>query len=110
MMSLMPIGMPSIGESGLPLAPARGRRSAACAGRLEVEGDEGADLRLPGLERGEAALEEIARRILAAGEIRGRREIGPHDRGLDVGRVHDLGRCSSPSPSSEEGRGGAHGH
>ena len=63
MMSLMPTGMPSIGDSGLP---ARQRALDASAWRLSacrVEMDEGADVCLARRNRRKAALEELARRV-----------------------------------------------
>ena len=61
MMSLTPIGMPSIGESGLPARQRWFERSAASLGSNEIERDEGANLRLPGIEFRNAALQKFAR-------------------------------------------------
>ena len=76
MMSLMPTGMPSIGESGLPARQRAVDSSAAARAAIEAEVDEGADLGLERREIGEAAFEEIARRVGAAGKARRRGEIG----------------------------------
>ena len=88
MMSLIPIGMPSIGESGLPARQRSVERSAAVLRGGKIERDEGADLRLPGVEVGDAALEKFARRVFAAGEIRRRRKKRLHPGLNRVGRVH----------------------
>ena len=76
MMSLMPIGMPSIGERGLPSRQRAVDWSAATPRALQVEMHEGADLRLERSQVGEAAFEKIARAVGAAREARGRREVG----------------------------------
>src|SRR5262249_56461649 len=55
--------------------PARARLVGGRARTLEVEIDEGADLGLEQGDIGKAALEEVARRIGAAGKARRRREV-----------------------------------
>ena len=57
---------------------------------VEVERDKSADPRLPGFDLGDAALEEVARRICPAGEIRRRRKKWLHVGFCRVGRVHWL--------------------
>src|SRR5215510_5288870 len=86
MMSLTPIGMPSIGESG---APALGRPIRRRPRTVDVEIDEGANLRLPAVEIGETGFQEIARAFRARCELRCTRQIGAHARvGADRWYVH----------------------
>ena len=105
MMSLIPIGMPSIGESGLPARQRFVERSAAVLRGVEVERDEGADLRLPGVELGDAALEEVREASLS----RWRNSPSPEETaasGADrIGRVHGFAcRCSALRPMSVAAR------
>ena len=51
-------------------------RGAPCAGKIER--DESADLRLPGVKLGDAALEELTRRIFSICEIRRHGKKRPH--------------------------------
>jgi len=60
----------------LARAPARGRLVGAGARAIDIEMHEGTDLGLVRPEIGEAALEEVARRIAAAREARRRRQVG----------------------------------
>ncbi len=57
-------------------APTRARLIGGDARAFEVEMNEGADLRLERGKGGETTLQEIARRIAALCEARGRREVG----------------------------------
>ena len=70
MMSLIATGMPSIGDSGLPRLPARGRGVGGLDGAVLVQPDEGADGRIELDDALEGFLEIGAGRGLAGAQAR----------------------------------------
>ena len=66
----MPIGMPSIGDSGSPAFQRAVLASAAARAPVLVQGDEGLHHRLARRDGLEAALEIGARRVAAVAEAR----------------------------------------
>ena len=68
MMSLMPSGMPSIGDKGRPSRQRAVERVGGNARRGDVVADEGADGRLEFLQTVQAAFEKCAGRVAAGGK------------------------------------------
>jgi hypothetical protein len=69
MMSLMPSGMPSIGDNGRPPRQRPAERSAAARGG-DIVADESTDGRFERLQASETAFKKVARRVAAGPEIR----------------------------------------
>jgi hypothetical protein len=68
-MSLMPSGIPSIGDNGRPARQRSADRSAAERAAAMSLADKRTDSRFEFLDAGETALKQIARRVLAGPKI-----------------------------------------
>ena len=84
MMSLTPNGQPSTGDRRSSLAPASRGVVRGAARALDIEGHEGPDLGLAGLDRVDAALEDRPGRIAAV--AKGGCELAESNHGVPRGR------------------------
>jgi len=88
MMSLMAIGMPSIGDSGRPLVQALGRIVGRMAGAIAVDEDECADLFVELRDPRQRLFEIGARAELAGAQVGGVRNIAAQLVGAHAEVVH----------------------
>jgi hypothetical protein len=84
----MPIGMPSIAESGLTFRQRSVERSAAVLAASRLSVTKAPIFLLPGIELNDTALEKLARRVFSTSKVGGRRKKWPHQRRGHVRRVH----------------------